>query len=311
MPITAAITTATTATTTTGSAQAGRRRGASTGMGTGVEVGIAPYGTPLPYGDGVAPAPIAFVTDYGASDTYAAALSAAVWSVDAGNLALTGMHGVPPGDVLAGAYHVKALAAALPPGAVICAVVDPGVGTERRAIAVDLGGRRVVAPDNGLVSYLWDECPPLSRECVELPVPDAASATFHGRDVFAPAAARLAAGAQLRDLGERSHQPPQLLGEAFAAVDRDTATAVVCVVDRFGNAITTLRDADVQGRRIAAFEWDGGRSVIAARTYAEIPDGALAMLMGSAGHWEVVAREAPAADLGGPQRGDTVRVHLG
>src|SRR5207302_1651103 len=115
--------------------------------------------------------------------------------------ALVGSHGVLPGDVLGGAYHVKAMAAAMPPGGVVCAVVDPGVGTARDALAVDLAGRRLVLPDNGLVSYLWDECPPLSRECVSLPIPEDASPTFHGRDVFAPAAARLAAGAAVRDLG--------------------------------------------------------------------------------------------------------------
>jgi S-adenosylmethionine hydrolase len=155
----------------------------------------------------VAPAPIAFVTDYGAADTYAAALYAAVWRVEPSLLALTGMHGVLPGDVLGGAYHVKAMALAMPPRGVVCAVVDPGVGSDRAALAVDLAGRRLVLPDNGLVSYLWDECPPLSRECVTLPVPEDASRTFHGRDVFAPAAARLAAGAAVRELGAERAEP--------------------------------------------------------------------------------------------------------
>lgn len=263
----------------------------------------------MDYGTGVAPTPIAFVTDYGSADTYAAALSAAVWDVDPGLLAITGMHGVPPGDVLAGAYHVKAMAMALPRGAVVCAVVDPGVGSERRAIAVDAGGRRLVLPDNGLVSYVWDETPPLSRECVALPIPEGASATFHGRDVFAPAAARLAAGASLRDLGPEKVEPV-ILDAAFARVEDDVAAGGVCVVDRFGNAITTVRDADLDGRRVAAVEWDGGRSVLVVRTYADIPDQALAALVGSGGHWEIAAREAPAEDLGGPPRGAGVRLHL-
>lgn len=258
----------------------------------------------------MAPAPIAFVTDYGSADTYAAALSAAVWGVDASLLAITGMHGVPPGDVAAGAYHVKAMAAALPRGGVVCAVVDPGVGTDRRAIAVDAGGHLFVLPDNGLISYVWDECPPLSRQCVALPIPEDASPTFHGRDVFAPAAARLAMGASLRDVGGEKVEPV-LLDEAFASLEEDEATGRVCVVDRFGNAVTTVRESDLGGRRVTAVEWGRkGRSVLVARTYAEIPDGALAALVGSAGHWEVAARECPAADLDGPDRGATVRMHL-
>lgn len=257
----------------------------------------------------VAPAPIAFVTDYGTADTYAAALHAAVWRVDPSLLALADAHGVPPGDVLGGAYQVKAMAAAMPPDGVVCAVVDPGVGTSRAALAVDLAGARFVLPDNGLVSYVWDECPPPSRLCVALPVPEDAAPTFHGRDVFAPAAARLAGGAAVGDLGA-THGEPCLLGAAFARVESDVASGVVCAVDRFGNAVTTVRDRDVVGRRVTAVEWDGGRSVLVVRTYAEIPDGALGVLLGSAGHWEVAARSCPAASLGGPSRGAPIRVHM-
>jgi S-adenosylmethionine hydrolase len=257
----------------------------------------------------VAPAPIAFVTDYGTVDTYAAALHAACWRVDPGLHALTGMHGVPPGDVLAGAYHVKAMARAMPPGGVVCAVVDPGVGTARGALAAAAGGLFFVAPDNGLLSYVWEEAPQEGRACVGLPPSSGASPTFHGRDVFAPAAARLAGGLGLDALG--AAQPaPVLLHAAFARVEADMATGLVGVVDRFGNAITTVRDLDVRGRRVSAVEWDRGRSVLVVRTYAEIPDGALAILLGSAGHWEVAARECPAEDLGGPARGEQVRVHL-
>jgi hypothetical protein len=141
-------------------------------------------------------------------------------------------------------------------------------------------------------------------------VSEDAAPTFHGRDVFAPAAARLARGESLDELGGRPAEP-RLLDAAFARVEpEDEAQGVVCAVDRFGNAITTVRDRDTAGRHVAAVEWEGGRSVLVVRTYAEIPDGALGVLLGSAGHWEVAARERPAADLGGPERGAAVRVHL-
>ena len=255
-------------------------------------------------------APLAFVTDFGSADTYAAALVAACWRVDPGLHAIVGMHGVPPGDVLGGAYHVKALARALPAGAVVCAVVDPGVGTERGALAVEAAGIRCVAPDNGLLSYLWSEAELQGRRCVVLRTPADASATFHGRDLFAPVAAELAVGARLDEVGAPCSEPPLLLDAAFAHVDGEVATGVVCVVDGFGNAITTVRSCDVREGRVVGAEWDGGATVSVVRTYADIADESLAILLGSAGHWEVAARSQPAVSLGGPAHGAVVRVLL-
>ncbi|HEV7678056.1 MAG TPA: SAM-dependent chlorinase/fluorinase [Candidatus Dormibacteraeota bacterium] len=254
-------------------------------------------------------APIAFVTDFGAVDTYAAALAAACWRVDPSLHALTGMHGVPPGDVLAGAYHAKALARALPAGSVLCAVVDPGVGTARDAIAVAAGDILAVGPDNGLLSYVWSEAPPQTRRCVSLPVPRDAAATFHGRDVFAPCAARLAAGARLDDAG-LARGDPLLHADAFARRDNGVVTGVVCVVDGFGNAVTTVRDVDVHADEVIAAEWAGGGTALVVRTYAEIPIGALALLLGSAGHWEIAAQQRAAADLGGPPPGAALRMQV-
>ena len=254
-------------------------------------------------------APIVFVTDFGHDDTYATALVAALWRVDPGLHAVAGMHGVAPGDVLAGAYHVKAITRALPPGSVVCAVVDPGVGTGRRAIAVEAGGVRCVAPDNGLVSYLWAEAELSGRRCVALPTFPDASATFHGRDVFAPAAARLAIGASLDDLGTALDRP-LLRDDAFATAGAHaTLDGVVCTVDHFGNAVTTVRDCDLRGRAIVDVSWENGATTAAVRTYDDIGAG-LAVLTGSAGHLEIAARGRAAAELGGPARGSAVRVAL-
>ena len=158
--------------------------------------------------------PVVLLTDFGSGDTYAGALIGACWRVDPALRVVTASHGVPPGDVLAGAYHLKAAAFAFPRGSVFCAVVDPGVGSERRALAVDTGEVRCIAPDNGLLSYLWSEADGTRRRCAVVAVLAGASPTFHGRDVLAPAAARLAAGADLDDLGEPA-VPPMLLDVAF------------------------------------------------------------------------------------------------
>src|SRR5438128_12036962 len=159
--------------------------------------------------------PVVFVTDYGRDDAYAAALVGAALRVDPHAVCVEGTHGVPPGDVLAGAYHLKALALAFEKGAVFCAVVDPDVGTARRSIAIDTGELVCVAPDNGLVSYLWAESSSQMRRAGALLAPAFAWPTFHGRDIFAPAAAQLADGLRLEDCGEPIRDPI-LLREAFA-----------------------------------------------------------------------------------------------
>jgi S-adenosylmethionine hydrolase len=250
---------------------------------------------------------VVFVTDFGSDDSYAAGLVGACWRVDPELRCVAGTHGVPPQDVLAGAYHAKAVAQAFPPGTVICAVVDPGVGTARRLIATQCGDLRCVAPDNGLVSYLWAEADPRRRRCVAIPVSAEAAPTFHGRDVLAPAAARLAVGDDLDGLGAPV-ETPRLLAEAFAVGEPGGVVGRVAVVDRFGNAITTVRVADLDGGRAVAASWEGGEARAAVRTYAELADGQLGVVIGSAGHVEIAARMGPATDLGGPRRGQVVRI---
>jgi len=252
--------------------------------------------------------PIVFVTDFGRDDAYAAALTGAVWRVDPHAICIEGTHGIPPGDVLAGAYQVKALARAFSGGAVFCAVVDPGVGTERRAIAVKVGRIRCVAPDNGLVSYLWDETPADDRWAVSLDVPRDAAPTFHGRDVFAPFAAQLSSKERFDVAGDLI-EDPMVLNDAFAMREGTGVTGRVAVVDHFGNAITTIRSADIDGGAVRAVRWPGGGTTGLAATYAHITAGAGA-LIGSAGHLEIAGRGARAADVGGPSLGDSVEVEL-
>ena len=188
--------------------------------------------------------PIVFVTDYGRDDAYAAALTGAAWRVDPHALCVDGTHGIPAGDVLAGAYHLKALALAFAEGAVFCAVVDPGVGTERRAIAIEVGRIRCVAPDNGLVSYLWDEAAPAfgvrsastSRSTLHPPSTAATSSRPSQRSSRRGGGSG-AAGEPIDD--------PVVLADAFAERVGSGLRGRVCVVDHFGNAITTIRAADI------------------------------------------------------------------
>jgi S-adenosylmethionine hydrolase len=252
--------------------------------------------------------PIVFVTDFGRDDAYAAALTGAALRVDPHALCLEGTHGVPPGDVLAGAYHLKALALAFSDGAVFCAVVDPDVGTDRRAIAIEVGRIRCVAPDNGLVSYLWEDAAATTRRAVSLDIPVNAWPTFHGRDVFAPAAAELASGMRIDASGESIDDPIVLAG-AFAERMGNGLRGHVAVVDHFGNAITTIRAADIGAASIRSITWPGGSAAGMVTTYADIGQQPAA-LIGSAGHLEIAGRGRAVAGIGGPSRGDEVLVEL-
>jgi S-adenosylmethionine hydrolase len=179
------------------------------------------------------------------------------------------------------------------------AVVDPGVGSARAALAVESDGRFLVGPDNGVLSPALLAA---GARAVRLAVGPRAAPTFHGRDVFAPAAARLAAGESLDALG----------GPAEDCVVRRTPEArrlpdggvegCVIAVDRFGNAITNLvAGASVaRGGGTLAF---GGREVPVRRVYADVESGATVALVGSNGLLEIAVRDGSAAERLGVERG--------
>jgi hypothetical protein len=247
-----------------------------------------------------------FVTDYGLEDGYAAELWAAAWSASPGVRCIDGTHLVPAGDVLTAAYRCKTLARAFGPGSVICAVVDPGVGGDRAAVAVECDGVAYVGPDTGLVSYLWIEA--RQRQAVRLTTPAGVSPTFHGRDLFAPVAALIATGSALAGVGEPI-DAPDLREELTPVADGDRLRSLVVSVDHFGNCITGVRLSDLGGRRIASLSWPGGESDRVVTTYAEI-DGAVAVLWNSSGHLELAAREASASERAGVRAGTPITVVL-
>jgi S-adenosylmethionine hydrolase len=193
--------------------------------------------------------PIFFLTDFGLSDTYVGVVKAVMLGIapDARIVDLT--HDVPPQDIRSGAFALLTVAPYLPRDAVVLAVVDPGVGTARRPIAVQLDGRTFVGPDNGLLSWAIGVPPTavvLDRPRFWRPV---VSATFHGRDLFGPVAAHLARGVPLAEVGSPCDEIERL---AFPPVRRGTDAAgcafahgEVLHVDRFGNLVTNLSVADV------------------------------------------------------------------
>lgn len=214
-------------------------------------------------------------------------------------------HDIPPGDVHAAAWSLGAYWRRYPPGTVHVAVVDPGVGSSRRALAAEVDGRFVVAPDNGILTYVLQEAS--SIRIVEITAPhilrDDASATFHGRDIFAPAAAVLAAGFAISDLG-RDVADPVLLGEADAVKQADgSIRGSVIHVDRFGNLVTSIRGADVSGGSVTA---NGVAHIPVVRTYSDVSPGECCALVGSRDRLELSVRDGSAAEVLGAARGDAV-----
>jgi len=249
---------------------------------------------------------VVFVTDFGLGDGYAAELHAAAGSASPGVRCIDGSHLVPPGEVLTAAYLCKRMARAFGPRNVVCVVVDPGVGGERMAVAVECDGVLGVAPDTGLLSYLWMESH--QRRAVRVVASPAASPTFHGRDVFAPLAARLAAGMPIAECGE-AVPTPTLRGDLIPVLTDDGAATRVVAIDHFGNCVTGLRREDAGGREVAGLRWASGSTTLAVRTYEQIP-GDLAVLWNSGGHLELAARGRSAAELAGLHVGEAVEARL-
>jgi S-adenosylmethionine hydrolase len=206
-------------------------------------------------------------------------------------------HDVPPHDVERGRLALARYWRRFPEGTVHLCVVDPGVGSSRSALAVESDGRWLVGPDNGLLS------PALliaGARAVSLEVPPQASPTFHGRDVFAPAAAALLAGTSLDSLGHPVLAPVVRRTPEARRRDDGSIAGEVITVDRFGNAITNCL-----GLRGGSIEI-AGRTIAIARTYADAPPGSPVALCGSNGLIEIAVRDGSAAALLGVARGTAV-----
>jgi S-adenosylmethionine hydrolase len=257
------------------------------------------------------PAPLfTLTTDYGTGSGYPAQLKAVLLSAVPDARIVDVSHEVPRFDVLGGALLLEACVPWFPAGAVHVAVVDPGVGTARRALcAVDPGGRTFVAPDNGLLTPFLG---PGARTFEIAPgraVPPPPAATFHGRDLFAPAAAFLARGGEPGALGPPVGDPVRLAWPAAQAT-RGELHGEALAADPFGNLVTSIREGDLAGAEVARVI-AGGRAARWVRTFGEGEPGELLAMVGSGGRVEVAVREGSAAAVLGGTRGIPVRLVLG
>ena len=255
---------------------------------------------------------IALLSDFGTRDHYAGTMKGVMLSIcpDATLVDIT--HDVPAHDVMDGALQLAAAARYFPAGTIFLAVVDPGVGSARRGIAVEAGDYRFVAPDNGVLTAVLRELAP--KKIVELTerryARPTVSRTFEGRDRFAPAAGWLAKGIQLTALG-RPAPDYQRLDIPLPDVNGSEITGVVLRVDRFGNVVTNIdrRIFEAAARSGSMQVTAGGHTVgRLVATYADIQPGEICALFGSTDHLELAANSESAAERLHLARGASVEV---
>jgi hypothetical protein len=248
---------------------------------------------------------VTLLTDFGTADSYVAEMRGVLLSLAPTATVVDVSHGVPPGDVRSAAYILGRTWDRFPPGTVHLAVVDPGVGTTRVALAMRVHGHHFVGPDNGVFTPVLRDS---EVEAVVLPTPESASPTFHGRDVFAPAAAALACGATLQSLGEPFGGIPERLAYTPPHYEGKTVVGEVVYVDRFGSLITNLTSELVPS--YATLEVEDLDLGPLKRTYNDVTPGGLLAYVGSGGTIEIAVRNGSAARRLGVGVGGRVRAKL-
>lgn len=254
---------------------------------------------------------VSLLTDFGVTDTYVGQMKAAILGIAPASTLVDLTHAVPAQDVRAGAFLLWTAVEAFPRGSLHLAVVDPGVGSSRRAVAVrSRRGDVLVGPDNGLLLPALEQLGGLDAavELTEMAYwGPLRSRTFHGRDLFAPVVGHLAAGVPLEKVG----RPVEQLEAPFRLpppMEEDgQVVGEVLHVDTYGNLITNLPGAQLPARfrvRIGLIVVEGAPHP----HYQAVPPGELLALVGSAGLLEISAREGSAASVLGAERGE--RVHI-
>jgi S-adenosyl-L-methionine hydrolase (adenosine-forming) len=248
---------------------------------------------------------ITLLTDFSNADSYVAELKGVLLSAAPGVTLVDVTHVIQPGDIRGASHILSRTWHRFPAGTVHLAVVDPGVGTDRAALAIRSGGHFFVGPDNGLFSTVLRD----ATELVALPTPPDASATFHGRDLFAPAAAALALGHRLESLGAPFTGAALRLQVTEPHYEGKSVVGEVLYVDRFGTLITNLTPELVPS--YATLEIEGIDAGPLRRTFGDVATGGLVAYIGSGGDVEIAVRDGSAARRLGIGVGGRVRARLG
>ena len=247
------------------------------------------------------PAPlITLTTDFGLSDHYVGAMKGVILSICPAARIVDISHGVSAFEIAEAAFVLSQAYRYFPRGTVHVAVVDPGVGTSRRPILGQAAGQYFIAPDNGVLSMIYArEAHKVRAITSERYFLKPVSSTFHGRDIFSPTAAHLASGIKPARFGKLIEDYLRVSFDKPERTARRAWTGVILKVDRFGNIITNFPVRDFPDLDKRAFEMAVGpqRVSVLARNYAECPPGALFLIVGSSGFYEISVSQASAAKM--------------
>jgi len=269
---------------------------------------------------------ITLTTDFGLADAYVAAMKGVILGINPEVKLVDICHSIKPQNISQAAFILSTAYKFFPQRTIHVVVVDPGVGTERRAIILRTPLADFVAPDNGVLSYViqdFYQTPPVEQQQIELPSELEAvaitkpefwqspvSATFHGRDIFAPVAARLSLGSPPTDFGETITSLTVLPLTHPYWVQDDILVGHILHIDNFGNLITNIRREDLPATKQAITIEVGSHSISGlSRTYEE-GKGLLA-LIGSSGYLEVSLKEGNASTFLNAEVGGEVKIRLG
>jgi len=257
---------------------------------------------------------ITFLSDFGLDDWFVGVVHGVMLEVCPTTKIVDVTHAIPPGDVARASFVLEAAAPDFPAGTIHAAVVDPGVGTQRRGLAVRAHGQLFVGPDNGVLEWAFQDPAAEIRSLTDARYfREPVSRTFHGRDVFGPVAAHLARGVELATLGPPVTDPVRAPRRPATAVP-GLVLGQVMLVDRFGNALTNVT-AELLARGFPGadesqleIELCGRRIRGLSRSYGDSPVGQLVALIGSSGRLEVAQVGGHAASRLGAGLGDPVTV---
>jgi len=265
--------------------------------------------------------PIVLMTDYGLEDGYAGILKGVILGIAPEAPVIDLTHELPPQNVLAGVLTLQRSVSFFPPEAVFVCVIDPGVGTERRSIAARLGDQFFVGPDNGLITLWLEQCERDDQpvEIVTLDQPrywlSGLSNSFHGRDIYAPVGAHLAAGVPLAELGSPIVDPIFIDIPMPMPINRGWVGHILHI-DHFGNLATSI-----ERKHLVAFAENIDNGIPQARvrygeyvihgiqsTFGDSPPGSLSAIIDSAGRLSIVVVNGSAQKYLQAEIGDAVRV---
>lgn len=253
---------------------------------------------------------IALLTDFGTQDYFVAAMKGVILSINREANIIDITHEITPQDIASASFILQSCYKEFPAKTIFTAVVDPGVGSARRAILVETAEYFFLSPDNGLLSFVFESSENYkvfeisNKMFFRQPV----SRTFHGRDIFAPCAAHLSRGVKPSEFGDEINDPLTLGKQNPRRVSENAIEAEIIFIDRFGNLITNLKAEDLPDK--FHLEINSQKIEKLCRFFAEAETGELFMIAGSAGFLEVAVFQESAKDLLNAKIGQKISVKI-